>query len=127
MLKFKIIFIFLILFIGRSILCLLGEGVVDRASFRDPFSFNGSGQLNMQNSDSSNKIKILAITESNNKNGAILQRDEEQEVVFVGDSIWGYQVKDITLNSVKLLSTDKKIINLLFESRTLNVSFEGEG
>ncbi len=117
MLKFKIIFIFFILLISRSVLCLIGEGAVS-ADLRDPFSFhnNGSEEFNIQDLDTSNKIIILAITKSNNKNGAILQKSEEQEVVFVGDSVWGYQVKDIESSSVKLLSKDKKIINLLFES-----------
>ena len=118
MLKFKIIFIFLVLLIIRSVLCLSGECIDSIDGFRNPFSFNNndSVQLNMQNLDTSNKIIILAITESNKKNGAILQRANEQEVVFVGDSVWGYQVKDIESNSVKLLSKDKKVINLLFES-----------
>ncbi len=108
MLKFKIIFIFLSLFLTN----------INSTHLRDPFSFqsNHSEQINVTISGNTNEIKILAITESNEKKGAILQKLEEQEVVFLGDSVWGYCVKDITLNSVQLLSTDKKVINLLFES-----------
>lgn len=106
MLKFKIIFIFLISF------------SVYLNPFRDPFSFqnNALDQLYTTSRDSYNTIKILAITESNKKNGAILQNNEEQEVVFVGDTIWGYKIKDIASDSVQLLKSDKKIVKLFFES-----------
>ena len=111
-LKFKILFIF-VLHIGTLY------------SYRDPFSFeidhnNESNQLEQAQPRkllfSDVGIKILAILNMGNKVGAILQKQDQQEVVFVGDKIWNYTVKKIELNEIVLINDNREIINLFFES-----------
>lgn len=109
-LKFKYIFIFLIF------IFLILNNIYP---FRDPFSFPISNEQKIVSKKVvvNQTIKVVAILSSNNKKGAILKKDDQTEVVFVGDIVWGYNVQNIDKSAITLLNLDQKIVKLFYENK----------
>lgn len=113
MLRFNLFFIFLIIFFLNLDLQSLNSINLD--ILRDPFSFKPENDF-QQNIQLQNylDIKVLAVLNSNKK-GVILQKQEEQLVVFIGDDAWGYNIEDISSNEVIIFTPDKNKMSLFFE------------
>ena len=78
---------------------------------RDPFSVPENNKY-MTTKQQDEQINLLGITKVDKNFGAILAKNGNREVVFLQDVIWGYLVKEITLDHV-LLFKDQKQIKLL--------------
>ncbi|MCF7799783.1 hypothetical protein K9L05_03125 [Candidatus Babeliales bacterium] len=68
---------------------------------RDPFYL--SYQCNKEN------LKISGLLKLDNKFSAILEKEGESKIVFTGDFVWGYLIKEIGENFVDLKKGEKSI------------------
>ena len=63
--------------------------------------------------EAKNTLELLGVIKKENSFGAVIQKENEQEVVFLNDKIWGYSVKKIQADSVVLLKGEEEIILLI--------------
>ena len=86
------------------------------AVWRDPFNLcpkeKTAGSYKFREN-----IKLVGVINIGSDFGAILRNDICQEVVFLNDQIWGYAVKEITLDHVLLVQADNRLQQEHFESR----------
>jgi hypothetical protein len=95
--KFLFMFVFLQ---GFSVLCFC-------AFLRDPFNLCSKNQE--VDIELRENIELVGVINIGSDFGAILRNGSMQEVVFLSDHIWGYAVKEITLDHVLLVQADKTI------------------
>lgn len=68
-------------------------------AFRDPFYF--PDQLNKEN------LKLSGLLKAGNKFSAILEKEGESKIVFAGEVVWGYLIKEIGENFIVLQKGEK--------------------
>ncbi len=96
--KYKLLFLIFL------ILGLLCKNLLSR----NPFFFE-SDKVNQKNIGNHENINLVAILSCNSSFGAVLQRTDIQETVYIGDTVWGYKVIKICENQIELFKNNKKI------------------
>ena len=113
---------FVVIFFYLFVNLFASHLVEPNKNFRNPFSFFQGSTKNKNTLSKSNTSKLFkgfpitlgGIIQVDNNFAAILKKKNKQEVVFLGDNIWGYSVEKITQDHV-VVSKKGKNINLLID------------
>ena len=79
---------------------------------RNPFVPVLNFEKNSLKKESKNNLFLAATLEKGESFGAIVGKKEKREVVFVGDRVWGYFVKEINSNSILLFDEENGEVRL---------------